>query len=155
MPAASDPAGGLPSLPQTWRPLGVRIAVVFFGLMLLIVCTAAWLGLDPDVRARFTTSQRATLLFFGALFAFGGWLLSRCRVTAEMEGLVVVNGLRTRRLAWEEVLTIELGRGAPWATVDLADGTTIPLVGLQGSDGQRTVRAVRDIRALLNRRPGT
>ena len=37
MPAASDrPAGppaGVPDLPHTWRPMGVRFAVVGFGLM--------------------------------------------------------------------------------------------------------------------------
>lgn len=157
MPAASDPAFGadppraLPSLPQTWRPLGVRIAVLGFGLMLLVVCAAAWFGFDESVRDRFTWLQRSTLLVMGAAFASCGWALARARVTAEMEGLVVVNGFRTRRLAWEEVLAIHLSAGAPWATLDLADGTTISAMAFQGSDGRRARDGVRAVRALIDR----
>ena len=67
MPAGSErpPAAGqpraLPSLPHTWRPTGVRYAVIGFGLTLLVVCTAAWFGFDDSVRERFTPLQRLTL----------------------------------------------------------------------------------------------
>lgn len=152
MPAASEPVA-LPSLPRTWHPVGIRIAVVFFGLTLVAVSAGAWFGFDADVRARFTFLQRATLVFFGLAMAFLGWLLWRCRATAEMEGLVVVNGLRRRVFAWEEILAVHLPPGAPWATLDLADGTTVSVLGLQGSDGDRAQRGVRELRALLDRRP--
>lgn len=157
MPAASDPVPGpgrpsaLPSLPHTWRPLGVRIAVIGLGLMLVVVCAAAWFGFDQSVRDRFTWLQRSTLLAMGAAFAACGWALARARVTAEMETLVVVNGFRTRQLAWEEVLAIHLTEGAPWATLDLADGTTISAMAFQGSDGRRARDGVRQVRALIDR----
>jgi len=156
MPADSDRshapgAGALPSLPHTWRPLGVRIAVVGFGLMLVVVCAAAWFGFDESVRDRFSFLQRLTLVLFGAGFAACGWALGRARVTAEMEALVVVNGFRTRQLAWEEVIAIHLPEGSPWATLDLADGTTISAMAFQGSDGKRAVDGVRAVRALIDR----
>lgn len=149
MPADSERA--LPSLPHTWRPFGVRVAVLGFGLVLLVVCVAAWLGFDDSVRERFTFFQRATVFGFGIGSAFGGWVLSRARVTAEMESLVVVNGLRRREFAWEEVLAVHLPPGAPWATLDLADGTTVSAMGLQGSDGRRAQSGVGQLRALINR----
>jgi hypothetical protein len=153
MPAGSErPSGqGLPALPHTWRPLGVRVAVAGLGLMLLVVCAAAWFGFDESVRDRFTLLQRLTVLVMGAGFAACGWALARARVTAEMEALVVVNGFRTRRLEWEEVLAIHLPTGAPWATLDLADGTTISAMAFQGSDGQRARDGVRQVRALIDR----
>ena len=157
MPAGSDGPGGsgaapaLPSLPHTWRPFGVRIAVVGFGLMLVVVCVAAWFGFDASVRDRFSFLQRLTLVLFGAGFAVCGWALGRARVTAEQAGLVVVNGFRTRRLAWEEVIAIHLPEGAPWATLDLADGTTISAMAFQGSDGKRARDGVRQVRALIDR----
>ena len=156
MPAASDRTSGqaLPSLPHTWRPMGVRFAVVGFGLMLLVVCAAAWFGFDDETRAKFTILQRLTLLTFGAAFAVIGWALGRARVTAEMEELVVVNGFRTRELEWEEVVAIHLPDGAPWATLDLADGTTISAMAFQGSDGRVARDGVRQLRALINREPG-
>lgn len=160
MPAGSDGPGGsgaapaLPSLPHTWRPFGVRIAVVGFGLMLVVVCVAAWFGFDASVRDRFSFLQRLTLVLFGAGFAVCGWALGRARVTAEQAGLVVVNGFRTRRLAWEEVIAIHLPEGAPWATLDLADGTTISAMAFQGSDGRRAVHGVRAVRELIDRETG-
>ncbi len=149
MPADSDRT--LPSLPHTWRPVGVRVAVVGLGLMLLVVCVAAWFGFDQSVRDRFTFLQRLTLLLMGAGFAACGWALARARVTAKTQGLVVVNGFRTRQLAWEEVLAIHLAEGAPWATLDLADGTTISAMALQGSDGRKARDGVRQLRALIDR----
>jgi hypothetical protein len=131
--------------------LGVRVAVAGLGLMLLVVCAAAWFGFDESVRDRFTLLQRLTVLVMGAGFAACGWALARARVTAEMEALVVVNGFRTRRLEWEEVLAIHLPTGAPWATLDLADGTTISAMAFQGSDGQRARDGVRQVRALIDR----
>jgi hypothetical protein len=131
--------------------MGVRVAVIGVGLMLLAVCAAAWFGFDDSVRARFDILQRLTLLIMGGGAAVCGWALARARVTADMEALVVVNGFRTRQLDWEQVLAIHLPDGAPWATLDLADGTTISAMAFQGSDGRRARDGVREVRALINR----
>lgn len=152
MPADSE-VPALPALPHTWRPTGVRIALVFFGLMLLIVCVGAWYGFPPDVRDRFTVLQRATLLGLGAAIWYVCWLLWRCRATAEMESLVVVNGWRTRSYAWEELLSVEMGPGAPWATLDLADGTSISVLAFQGTDGDKALRGVSELKRLIDRGP--
>ena len=155
MPAGSEPSRPVgptpPSLPHTWRPTGVRFAVVGFGLMLFVVCAAAWFGFDDSVRERFNLLQRLTLLVMGAGFVACGWALGRARVTAETGSLVVVNGFRTRHLAWEQVVAIHLPDGAPWATLDLADGTTISAMAFQGSDGRRARDGVRQVRALIDR----
>ena len=39
--------------------------------------------------------------------------------------------------------------GSPWAMLDLSDGTTVPAMGIQGSDGGRALRQVRQLRALV------
>ena len=147
MPAASEP----PPLPRSWRPLGVRLAVLFFGGTLVVVCAAAWFGFDQDVRDRFTFLQRATIVGFALIYAVAGWAMGRCRVAADEEGLLVVNGFRSRRLDWAQVVAVEMPPGAPWATLDLADGTSISAMGIQGSDGRRARTAVREVRALIDR----
>jgi hypothetical protein len=68
-----------------------------------------------------------------------------------MESLVVVNGFRTRRLDWEQVLAVHLPAGAPWATLDLADGTSVSAMAFQGSDGARASAGVRELRSLIDR----
>lgn len=149
MPADSDV-----TLPRSWRPLGVRLAGALFGGMLLVVCVVAWFAWDPETRARFTGLQRATLLALAMMAFAAGFALARSRVVAEADRLVVVNGYKRRELAWAEVVSVHLPPGAPWAVLDLADGTSLPAMGIQGSDGARARTAVRELRVLLARSAG-
>ena len=151
MPAASEGGAGAstPALPVTFRPLGPRIVGIGLGVGLLVVFSAAWISFGPDVRARFTFFQRSTLVFLGAL-GFGAiFALVRSRVDGERGRLVVVNGFRRRELAWEQVVSVRMPPGAPWATLDLSDGTTLAAMGIQGSDGARAQQAVRQLRAIV------
>jgi Bacterial PH domain len=151
MPADSEPAIGPPiALPMTWRPTGVRIAGWAFGLALFVVCVVAWRTFDPAVRAAITPAERVTLLALGVGTVVALHALMRCKVRATVDGLIVVNGYRRRELTWPEVLAVSLPSGAPWATLDLADGTSVSAMGIQGSDGAGAHRAVRQLRTLLN-----
>jgi hypothetical protein len=145
------PADSEVQLPHTWRPLGVRLAGAFFGGLLLVVCAVAWFTFDAETRAKFTVFQRGTLVFLGLIAFAAGFALVRSRVVAEVDRLVVVNGYRKRTYEWAEVLAVHLPPGAPWAILDLADGTSAPAMGIQGSDGGRARVAVRQLRALLAR----
>ena len=137
------------SLPHTWRPFGARIAGTVLGGMLLVLAITVWIAWGADVRARFTVFQRSTLVFLG-LLAFACWYaLVRSRVTAAEHGVTVVNGYRRREFEWSQVVSINLRRGAPWAGLDLSDGTSISMVAIQGSDGDRAIRAVRELRRLV------
>ena len=150
MPAGSEPAPPV-ALPHTWRPLGVRVAGTVLGVGLLLVCALAWIGFDDETRARFTGFQRGTVVFFG-LLGFTLWFaLVRSRVVAEAGRLVVVNGYRRHEYEWAQVVAVRLPPGAPWVTLDLADGTTAAAMGIQGSDGARAKQAARELRRLVDR----
>ena len=75
--------------------------------------------------------------------------LARSKVTATDTSLTVVNGYRKRVYEWSQVISVSLRRGAPWGTLDLSDGTTVSLIGVQGSDGERARKAVRELRATI------
>lgn len=150
MPADSERDGGQVTLPHTWRPFGVRMALIVFGAGLVAVCAVSWFAFDPEIRARFTVFQRSTLVFLGLLAGSVGYALGRSRAVAEAERLVVVNGYRRRELAWAEIVAVHLPPGAPWATLDLADGTTASVMAIQGSDGERARVAVRELRTLID-----
>ena len=66
-----------------------------------------------------------------------GHALARCRVDADEQGITLVNGYRTHRLEWNQVVAVTLRPGNPWAVLDLTDGTTRSALGIQGSDGPR------------------
>src|SRR4051812_37986437 len=152
MPAASEPGPGraaAPELPHTWRPFGVRVAVLLFGGLLAAVVAVVWIRFDADVRAQFTLLERITLVLIGLMLFAAYYALMRSRVTASTAGLTVVNGYRKRTYEWSQVIQVSLRRGAPWGTLDLSDGTTISVMGVQGSDGARASRAIREIRAAI------
>lgn len=155
MPADSEPRSPVvvPTLPHTWRPLGVRISGALFGGVLVIVSAVSWVSLPADIQAVFTAFQRFTMLLL-SFAAFSAWYaLVRSRVVAERDRLIVVNGFKRREFTWAEVVAANLGRGAPWASLDLADGTTVPAMGIQGSDGARARAAIRELRALVRQPP--
>lgn len=147
MPAVSEP--GAPTLPHTFRPVGVRVAVYVFAAVLLGTVAVIWLAFPPEVREQFSIFQRATVVFIGLAAAACGYALARSRVEARPDSVTVVNGYKTRRYDWNEVLSIHLPPGNPWATLDLSDGTTVAAMGIQGSDGARARVAVRQMRRHL------
>ncbi|CAN5665202.1 PH domain-containing protein [soil metagenome] len=158
MPAGSDavPAGPAgpgpgPALPRIWRPLGPRIAGAVAGGTLVFITTVLWIGFDEKTKASVTGFQRGTVAAFGLLGFACLYALIRSRVEAREDRLVVVNGYRRHEYAWAEVIAVRLNPGAPWVTLDLADGTAAPAMGIQGSDGVRAKRAVRELRALVDR----
>lgn len=137
------------ALPRTWRPLGTRIAGIAAGLLLLAFVVATWLLFDDQVRDDFTLLQRVTAVAMGMLIFACVHALVRPRAVATERGLVVVNGYKKREFEWAEVVAVHLPRGAPWATLDLADGTTCAVMAMQGSDGARAKKAVRELRSVL------
>jgi hypothetical protein len=149
-PDSESTKPGLPvRLPHTFRPLGVRMAVFVFGGLLVLVAAVIWFTFPPEIRAKFTTFQRGTIIVLGLGFLALGWGLARSRVEARAEGLRIVNGYRARSLEWNEVVRVSMRPGSPWATLDLADGTTAQTLGIQASDGARATRQVRQLRGLV------
>jgi hypothetical protein len=137
------------TLPHTWRPYGARVAGIALGGLLLLLVIVVWIALGSDIRARFTLFQRTTLVGFGLLGFVAWYAIMRSRVSADEHGVTVVNGYRRRMFEWSQVVGVNLRRGAPWAGMDLSDGTSISMVAIQGSDGQRAIRAVRQLRRLV------
>ncbi|MDH2416376.1 PH domain-containing protein [Nocardioides sp. CER19] len=150
MPADSESTDpGLPTLPHTYRPLGPRIVAVVLVVGLGVVCAMAWIGFDEATKAAFDVFQKITMAFFALMILACVHALTRSRVSATKEKLIVVNGYRRRELAWAQVVAVRLPPGAPWARLDLADGSEISAMGIQGSDGNRAAAAVRDLRRLV------
>jgi hypothetical protein len=143
------PAGSELRLPHTFRPFGVRMAVFVFGALLVLVTAVIWLTFPDEIRDKFTTFQRGTVIVLGLGFLAIGWGLARCRIEARRDGLKVVNGYRARRLEWSEVVAVTMKPGSPWAVLDLSDGTAAVALGIQASDGARARRQVLELRRMV------
>ncbi|MFE3071110.1 PH domain-containing protein [Streptomyces sp. NPDC059247] len=130
-----------PALPVTFRPGRTRAILLTMGTAMFVVITAVALMLD-----RLGPGERVSFVFTAAMLAGVLVLLSRPKVVADAEGITVVNITRTRRLAWAEILKVNLRPGDPWVFLDLSDGTSLPALGIQPGIAKES--AIRDARAL-------
>ncbi|MFF8556821.1 PH domain-containing protein [Streptomyces sp. NPDC015501] len=144
----SAPSPELPTLPVTFRPTLTRVVLLSVGLAMFLVITVVALMLE-----RLNPGERTSFIFLAALFFGVLALLSRPRVSADETGVTVVNLTRTRRLAWQEILRVNLRSGDPWVFLDLSDGTSLPALGIQpGLAKQQAIRDARALRALAEAR---
>ncbi|ARZ71163.1 PH domain-containing protein [Streptomyces sp. HU2014] len=144
MSTATPPPAGLPELPVTFRPTRTRIVLLSLGAALLTVLTVMSLTLST-----LTGGDRATFIGTGLLFFAALAVLSRPKVVASEEGVTVVNLATTRRLAWAQVVRVNLRAGDAWVHLDLSDGTSLPAMGIQpGVAKQQAIADARALRAL-------
>lgn len=132
----------------TWRPTRARI----IPYVLSVVVVAGMVALAVVMPPPLTMGDRIGFVTLGLIIAGVLHVLARSRVVAGERGLVVVNGLRTHDLEWAEVLGVSMGSGAPWPVLDLADGSTVSVMGIQASDGEHARRAVAELAALVRER---
>ena len=131
----------LPALPVTLRPTRTRAVLLTVGVALVAVLSAVGLLLES-----LTPGEKVSFVVTGLLFFVVLALLSRPKVVADTGGVTVVNLTTRRRLEWAEVLRVNLRPGDPWVYLDLADGTSLPAMGIQ--PGIARARAVKDARTL-------
>ncbi|WP_141013394.1 PH domain-containing protein [Nocardioides sambongensis] len=138
-----------PTLPRTWRPFGPRLAAPVFALFLVGAFAWLWLSFDQQTRDAINVIERGTVIAIVGVGVALLYAMARSRVTVTEDGITLVNGYRRRDFAWAEIEKVRMPLGAPWPNLDLADGRTIPMLGIQGSDGGRAKTAVREVKALV------
>jgi hypothetical protein len=115
-----------PFRPRRARVVAVTVAVVsvvlFGGLAIVLPSAGA-----PD---------RLAIAAFGLALAWFMWRYASLSLLPSPSGLVVRNLLTTRSLEWAEVVEVHLVVGAPWVTLDLADGDTLAVMAIQKADGE-------------------
>ncbi|MFF8094937.1 PH domain-containing protein [Streptomyces sp. NPDC016675] len=143
-----DTTPDLPALPVTFRPGRTRAVLTVLAVITFAAITAVGLlldGLGPGERLSFALT--------GLLLAGVVLLLARPRVVADDAGVTVVNLTTKRRLAWAEIVRVNLRQGDPWAFLDLSDGTSLPALGIQpGIARERALHDARALRALVEAR---
>ncbi|MFG3114900.1 PH domain-containing protein [Streptomyces sp. NPDC048197] len=138
---SAAPPAPLPGLPVTFRPTRTRVVLYTVGIAQLAALTAIALALP-----KLTGGERISFVVTGLLVGAVLLLLGRPKVVARQEGVTVVNLTTRRELAWAQIVRVNLRQGDPWVHLDLADGTSLPAMGIQ--PGIARNQAIRDARAL-------
>ncbi|MFB6959570.1 PH domain-containing protein [Streptomyces sp. NPDC056309] len=140
----------LPALPVTFRPGRTRAVLLTAGAAIFVVITTVGLLLE-----QLSPGERVSFAFTGALLAGVLVLLARPKVVADDSGVTVVNIAGRRRLAWAEIIQVNLRPGDPWVFLNLSDGTSLAALGIQpGIAKQQAIADARALRALVEARSG-
>lgn len=126
--------------PRVGRWVPEALAAVILLADLAMVLALPW---DP--------LNRAGLLALGAGVAVVLHRLGDVRLVADAGGILVANPRQRRHLDWAEVVSVSLPPAAPWLVMDLADGSTLAAMAVQGSEGEHARRQVQALRELLAR----
>jgi hypothetical protein len=137
-------------LPVTFRPAVTRAVLLCIAAALFATLITVAVLMPEDGAAPWSDGDRATVGAAAAVICGGLVLLARPKAVADTGGLTVVNLRVTRRLAWPQVVRVNLRDGDAWVQLDLADGTTLPVMAIQpGLARQRALRDARRLRDLV------
>ncbi|MFJ5778014.1 PH domain-containing protein [Streptomyces sp. NPDC093094] len=140
----------VPALPVTFRPARTRAVLLTAAAAIFVVVSAIALLLD-----RLGPGERLSFVVTAAMLSGVVLMLARPKVVADETGVTIVNFAGTRRLAWAEIVQVNLRVGDPWVFLDLSDGTSLPAIGIQpGIAKEQAIADARALRALVEARSG-
>lgn len=130
-----------PFTPRRTRQVALALAA---GVAVLVVALAV------VVPTGFAVGDRAGFLVVGALIDGFLWRQATVRAVPSERGLTVRNLFLGRDLEWAEVVSVRFGE-RPWVQLDLDDGDTLAVMGIQRSDGERAQDEARRLARLVDR----
>lgn len=133
---------------EPFRPRLARIASLALAILVLLA-TALLVVLMP-----LSSLDVAGFALLALAIAWFCWRQASVAAVPDDEGLTVRNLLVTTRLAWAQVVAVRFG-DRPWVQLDLADGDSLAVMGIQRADGQRSVDEARRLSTLVARHSRT
>ncbi|BEP16009.1 hypothetical protein acdb102_43200 [Acidothermaceae bacterium B102] len=130
---------------RTWRAIRGRRAAFVAAAVLFLGAIALGAALPEP----FKGGDKIAVACIGIPIAGVLLLLARPSLTVSADGLVVRNLVGSRRLGWAEVVAVRLGPDDSWASLDVADGTSLAVMALQTMDKVQTAEALADLRGRI------
>lgn len=127
-----------------FRPRLARIVTLAL-VVVVLVLTAALIVALPEAGPL----DRAGFAVVGIFIAWFCWRQATVRAVPDEDGLTVRNLMITTRLTWPEIVSVRFGSGRPWVQLDLADGDTLAVMGIQSADGARAEAEARRLATLV------
>jgi hypothetical protein len=106
-----------------WVSLGLAVLVIGSTVAIVLAMTVLSAG------------DRIGFALVCGLIVWFLWRQASVVARATDEGLLVRNLVFVRRLEWAEIVSVRFGSGRPWVQLDLSDGDTLAVMGIQRADG--------------------
>jgi hypothetical protein len=119
------------ALHAPFRPRLARVVALVLGLAVAVATPV----LVSTVPGEYGIPDLLGFALVGAAIVWFCWREAGVRAVADEDGLLVRNLMLSRRVEWPEVVSVRFGQGRPWVQLDLADGDTLAVMGIQRADG--------------------
>lgn len=131
-----------------FRPRFARVVTLAIAA-LIAAGTVALVVVLPQFYTRSVVLDLVGIALVGAFGVWFCWRQATVVAVPDEHGLFVRNLVYTRRLEWAEIVLVRFGEGRPWAQLDLADGDTLAVMGIQRADGEHARREAARLAALV------
>ncbi|WP_255491865.1 MULTISPECIES: PH domain-containing protein [unclassified Actinotalea] len=142
-------------LHRPFRPRAARVVSLGMAGAVLALMVAIAVLLPRVAPDRQAPLDLVGIVGFGVLVAWFCWRQASVAAVPDQDGLTVRNLLLTRRVTWAEIVSVRFGHGRAWVQLDLADGDTLAVMGVQQADGARAAAEARRLATLVARHSPT
>ena len=152
-PGAGSARGGdeprRPALDDVFRPRAARVVTGTLAVVVALATALLIVLLSTTGVEGWTTADLGGIALVGLAIVGFLWRQATVCATPTPEGLRVRNLASTRTVAWAEIVWVRFGEGRPWVQLDLDDGDTLAVMGVQRSDGERARREAKRLSTLV------
>ena len=135
---------------RTFRPRAARVVTLTLAVVVLVL-TGLLIAFMPALN----TGDQVGFALVGLLIAGFCWRQATVQARVDDEGVTVRNLVYTRRLEWAEIVSVRFGSGRPWVQLDLSDGDTLAVMGIQRADGAYADAEARRLATLVAQHTAT
>jgi hypothetical protein len=147
---ANAMSGRLVLRPRRARVIVYGCAVALFAALVLIAVALPSGGAHP-----WGLGSRVSLIAFALAAVVLLHRLASVRIEASDQGVLVVNVIGRRRLAWTQIVGVRLSQDDSWLVLDLDDGSAMQAMGVARSEGVAAQEQARAFARLVNQHSTT
>jgi len=141
--------GDRAALYAPFRPRLARAVALALAVLVVVLTTALLLALPAAAGETYKAADRAGIGLVGLAIAWFCWRQASVRAAVDTTGVRVRNLMLSRELTWAEIVSVRFGEGRPWVQLDLADGDTLAVMGIQRADGAFAIGEARRLATLV------
>ncbi len=148
-PAHTGPVTIPVELYAPFRPRSARAVALALAVLTFVGLGALAVVLPSTAAITTTVGDRLAIAGFAAAVGWFCYRQATVRAVPDEAGLGVRNLVLSRRVEWTEIVSVRFGEGRPWVQLDLADGDTLAVMGIQRADGARADAEARRLATLV------
>ena len=133
------------ALHAPFRPRLARVVALILGLVVAVATPVLVLTIPGE----YGLPDLFGFALVGGAIVWFSWREAGVRAVVDEDGVQVRNLMLSRRVEWPEIVSVRFGQGRPWVQLDLADGDTLAVMGIQRADGDFAAAEARRLATLV------